>query len=203
MAFIPAPNAIRICLQAVWEGQTVEICVGILKNTAVTLPDLATVTTDMEAWRVAEMVPLTSVSVTFTQWYALSLTSATSPSLITPIVLDTAGTDFAVTVPNNSTLVTTFQTDLRGRSYRGRAYWYGIAAANLFNSTEADPSYAAALTAAFAAINSYLTSGFAHVVISYQNNNVVRTTAARTPVTGYRTEVRMDSQRRRLEGRGS
>lgn len=203
MAFIPAPNAIRICLQMLWAGQTVEICIGILKSTAVTAGDLATVTTDLESWRQTEYVPLISSSIDFVQWYALSLTTATSPSLITPITVSAVGGAGATTVSNNVALVTTFQTDLRGRSYRGRVYTPGISTVDIASSTEAGATIAFDLNTAYSQINSYLTAGFSHVVISYQNNNVLRSTAARTPVTGYRTEVRLDSQRRRLEGRGA
>jgi len=78
MAFIPAPNAIRICLQMEWTGQTVEICIGILKNAAVTTGDLAVVTTGMEAWRVAELRDYQSSDLAYKQWYALSLTTSTS-----------------------------------------------------------------------------------------------------------------------------
>lgn len=203
MAFIPAPNAIRLCLQAVWTGQIVEICIGILKNSAVTGADLATVTTDMEAWRVSDFRNIVSTDVTFTQWYALSLTTATSPSLITPITANVQGLDVPGTVPNNTSVVTTFQTALRGRSYRGRSYLFGMSAANLFSATEVDPAFAAFINSTMANIATALSSGFQHVVLSYQNNGAIRSTAARTPVTAYRTENRLDSQRRRLEGRGS
>jgi len=203
MAFIPAPNAIRICLQMEWTGQTVEICIGILKNAAVTTGDLAVVTTGMEAWRVAELRDYQSSDLAYKQWYALSLTTSTSPSLITPITTFLNGNDVADTVSNNVALVTTFQTDLRGRSYRGRAYTPGISQAEMVSPVEFLGTYAAALSTAYSTINTYLAAGFVHCVISYQNANVARTTAARTPVTGYRTEVFADSQRRRLEGRGS
>lgn len=203
MAFIPAPNAIRVCLQMEWASQTVEICIGILKNSAVTAPDLVTLTDALEEWRQDEIVPVTSAPLTFRQWYALSLTSATAPTFINPITVATTGAVGGASVPNNVALVTTFQTDLRGRSYRGRAYLPGISADALVSSTEVDTGTAAAVNAAFGALNGALPLAYQHVVISNQNNNVMRTVAARTPVTSYRTEVRLDSQRRRLEGRGT
>lgn len=203
MAFIPAPNAIRICLQMEWTGQTVEICIGVLKNAAVVTADLTTVTTAMEAWRIALHRDLTSQDLTYKQWYALSLTTSTSPSLITPITANITGNDTAGTVPNNVALVTTFQTDLRGRSYRGRTYMPGISRSNVSTPTEISAGYALQASTAYAGINAALPAGYTHVVLSYQNNGVARTNAARTPVVAYRTEVRLDSQRRRLEGRGS
>lgn len=203
MAFIPAPNAIRVCLQFEWTGQIVEVCIGILKSSAVTLPDLSDVRDDVEAWRVAELRPILSSDVTCLNWYLLSLATATSPSMLSSIAVDAAGTNGAGTVPNNSTLVTTFATDLRGRSYRGRAYWPGITTASLLDAVTVLTPYAAAQNSAFASLNGYLRAGYAHAIISYQNAGVMRTTAARTPVTGYRTEVKLDSQRRRLAGRGS
>lgn len=202
MAFIPAPNAIRLCLQFVWEGQIVEFCIGILKNSAVTGTDLDDVITGMEAWRVAELRPLYASSVVATQWKATSLATATSPAVTTLITSNGDGLESPPTVPNNSTLTCTFYTDLRGRSYRGRIYFPGMCMNQLTSSTEADPAFAVALATAFSEINANLPTGFVHCVISYQNNNVMRTTAARTPVTAYAGELRLDSQRRRLEGRG-
>jgi hypothetical protein len=186
-----------------WTGQTVEICLGFLKNSAVTLTDMSALVAAMEVWRQTHFNALISSDVLCNQWYALSLSTSSSPSLIVPITVNTHGVAAAGTVPNNVSLVTTFQTDLRGRSYRGRAYLPGISTANIDSPTEADPTFAATATTVYQYIPTSIPAGWTHVVISNQNGGVVRTSAARTPVTGYRTEVRLDSQRRRLEGRGS
>lgn len=203
MAFIPAPNAVRLCLQFEWASQTVEICMGFLRNSAVALADMQNLVDDMEIWRQDELNPLLSNQLTSKQWYGTILTTSSSPTLIQPITVDTAGGVANVSVPNNVALVTTFQTALRGRSYRGRAYTPGVHTGMLASSTEVGPTAAALFTSAYGAINGAIDADWQHIVISYQNNGVMRTTAARTPVNGYRTEVRLDSQRRRLEGRGT
>lgn len=202
MAFIPAVNAIRACLQFVWEGQTVEICIGILKNAAVTAGDLAAVAAGLETWRIAELRPLYATSVVAQAWQVTSLATITSPSITVPVTVSAAGLESPPTVPNNSTLTCTFYTDLRGRSYRGRNYFPGMCMNQLVSSTEADPAFAVALADAYSEINTNLPVGFVHCVLSYQNGGVARSSAARTPVTSYASEVRLDSQRRRLEGRG-
>lgn len=203
MAFIPAPNAVRLCLQMVWASQIVEICLGFLNSGSVGLTELTDLTDDMEAWRVAELVPLLSADIGFTQWYGTVLTTATAPTYVLPITVSTVGGVALSSVPNNVALVTTFQTALRGRSYRGRVYTPGICEVEMETSTTMTAAIAAAVNDAYAAINGSIAGSWAHCIISYQNNNVLRTTAARTPVNAYRTLVGTDSQRRRLEGRGS
>lgn len=202
MAFIPAPNAIRICLQFEWTGQIVEICIGILKNAGVAEEDLTDVAESLELWRRANLRPLQTTDITATQWVATSLASETAPSIILPIDTNPTGSNASGSVPNNVTLVTTFLTALRGRSYRGRVYTPGLAQDQMATAVAFSDATAAALTVAYAAIDTYLSPGFVHCVLSYQNSGAARTSAARTPITGYRTEVNVDSQRRRLETRG-
>lgn len=203
MAFIPAPNTVRLCLQFVWASQTVEICMAFLKNAAVTDPDMAALTAAMEAWRQSDLRTVQSAEITANQWVATLLTTATSSVLITPITVNRIGTVAGISVSNNVTLATTFQTALRGRSYRGRAYTPGLPQSQVLDSLSFSSAFVANVTSAYAAIPAALPVGWTHVVASYQNNNVARSTAARTPVTAYRTETNIDSQRRRLFGRGA
>ena len=203
MAAIPVPKVIQICLRMLWASQNVEICFGLLKPTAISAGDLASMTTDMEAWRVAELVPQLSSDITFAAWYAVDLTTLTSPTLTTPITAATSGTASSPSVTNNTALTTTFYTDKRGRSYRGRVYTPGLEAAALNNSSEINTAQAIAMVAAYSAINSYLSLGFVHAVISRFNGGAARTTGVATPITLYGSDVLLDSQRRRLEGRGS
>lgn len=202
MAYIPVPNTVRLCLQGVWAGQLVELCLGWRKDTAVTVSDLEDLTDGMETWRVAEFIPHVNHLYQMTQWVATALATATSPSVITPITADDVGLDAGPSVSNNSTMTTTFLTDLRGRSYRGRVYTPGLNQSDQLTSTDMSGTLAAALTAAYALMNTYVPVAFSHAVISLQTAGAPRATGVATPVTGYRSNTQIDSQRRRLAGRG-
>lgn len=203
MAFIPAPNTVRVCIQFEWTGQTVEICLAFLRNTTVTTSDMDDLLDQVETWRVDSVIPHQSEDIVSTQYLATLLTTATSPSFTRSISANQAGTVASASVPNNVALVTTFQTALRGRSYRGRAYFPGIPRVNLQDSVTIEPAEAADINAEWALLPTALSADWQHVVVSYQNNNAMRSTAARTPVIAYRTEQYLDSQRRRLANRGA
>lgn len=112
----------------------------------------------------------------------------------------------AVTAFNSlgTTFALKFSTGLSGRSYRGRMYWPALTN-NVVIDNLLDAGYAASIRDAvadmFADIES--DSGDAHVIASYMNDCEWRTTGVATPVTGYSyVDLNLDSQRRRLSGRG-
>lgn len=104
----------------------------------------------------------------------------------------------------NATFAIKFTTGLSGRSYRGRMYWPALVGVEILNN-EVSSTYAAdmrdAVMSFFAEI--FDVAGAVHVVVSYQNDCEWNTTGVATPVTGYSyTDLHVDSQRRRLSGRG-
>lgn len=203
MAFIPAPNTVRVCIQFEWTGQTVEICLAFLRNTSVDVGSMNDLLDGLEAWRIDSIIPHQSQDITSVQYQATNLTTSTSPSFTRSISASQAGLVAQDSVPNNVALVTTFQTALRGRSYRGRAYFPGLPVTVLADSVTVDPAEANDISAEYGLIGANIPADWGHVVVSYQNNNVLRSTAARTPVIAYRTEQFLDSQRRRLANRGA
>lgn len=107
-------------------------------------------------------------------------------------------------VANNAALVVSHHTALRGRSYRGRTYLAGIPTGQLANSATVTTEYQGYTLAAWTNyIDGLEALGGNFVIASRQLNGVRRTTGVATPVTGYSIDLRLDSQRRRLEGRGA
>jgi hypothetical protein len=103
-----------------------------------------------------------------------------------------------------STLAIKFGTGRSGRSYRGRMYWPQLLAPAVVDN-EVDLTttgiYVAAMQDFFENIESSV--GDVHVVVSYQNDCEWRTEGVPTPVTSYSVaDFHVDSQRRRLSGRG-
>ncbi len=106
--------------------------------------------------------------------------------------------------PGGVTIAIKFATGLAGRSNRGRMYWPGIAESqatgNDLNSAVAT-AFVADVSDLFAGVNTDVTAE--HVVVSYCHNNAWRTTAESNLVTSYLlVNNDLDSQRRRLAGRG-
>jgi hypothetical protein len=105
-------------------------------------------------------------------------------------------------MPSNVTVAVKWTTGLRGRSYRGRTYHIGIPRSCVEGNLVAT-EYVADLKDAYQTlINRFTQTGGAMVIASRQNNSVIRETGVSTPVTAVSIEHTIDSQRRRLPGRG-
>lgn len=124
----------------------------------------------------------------------------TTTSIVSPARF---GEDTSPALPGNVAFCVTHTTGLTGRSNRGRTYFGGLGEARVSGDTILQPiadilvSYLFALRSAAAAV------GWEHVVVSLYSNNAPRATGVTIPVTGYRYADRtLDSQRRRLRGRG-
>ena len=106
-------------------------------------------------------------------------------------------------LPGNVAFCVTHVTGLTGRSNRGRTYFGGISQPQVSGDTllqQTADSFVNALEALRQAADN---EGWTHVVVSLYNNRQPRTTGVTIPVTGYRYADRtLDSQRRRLRGRG-
>lgn len=121
--------------------------------------------------------------------------------LVSPTVVGTLGTP---SLPANVTVAVKLTTGIGGRSARGRIYTVGMNSASVSGN-----SLAAGAPAAFAAIyNSLITKLAAGgtvdklAIVSYCSNGFWRINAQVLPVLSASCDVNLDSQRRRLTGRG-
>lgn len=201
MAFIPTLNAIKVTIIGSIAGQQVVIDITIGTPGAVTMTDLENAAADVEDWFTNELIPILTNSYTASEIKAYDLTSASAPVVTNPVSL--TGAVNSPPVSNNVALVTSFLTAGRGRSARGRNYLAGLQAAG-GTPTSAQSSLAVDDAAAWAALNSYLDDdALEHIVISNYTDGAARAAGLKQPITGYRTNVDWDSQRRRLAGRGA
>lgn len=116
-----------------------------------------------------------------------------------------AGTIASPLTSGNSTLAFKLATNRAGRSYRGRWYLVGVTLAN-YGAT-ANQYNVASANAIVSWLNLLKTNlaaaGHTLGVLSYATNKAWRTTAHFEPATGYLIiDYNIDSQRRRLTGRG-
>lgn len=203
MAFIPAPNAVEVVLRFTWGGQVVALTLSFLGAAPATSITLANLASSVISWWQANLRAQTAPQTVLSHVQATALDSNTAPTVVVPVTSGGAGTSAGATAPNNVTVTTTFLTALRGRSYRGRNYAVGLTTGSINGSTQLLNATGAALLAAYTALPAAVTgAGFQHAIVSRFTNNAPRATAVVTPVNGYQQEMFLDSQRRRLAGRG-
>jgi hypothetical protein len=118
--------------------------------------------------------------------------------------LPLVGGNAAQQMPNNVTIAVKKGTGLVGRSYRGRTYHIGLTEANV-DMNVINSSTQTLLQTAYDALKEPL--GIAipvdMCVLSETTGGVQRAEGICTPVTGINVDPVIDSQRRRLPGRGN
>lgn len=202
-AFIPVPLAARAVMRYQIFSQIVENVFHFTQETNYTEGDLADLgDAIVSSWN-GHIKPLLSTDVTLLDVICTAIDAPDGPQSTTESGaqgtnsgggLDTLG----------STLAIKFATGRSGRSFRGRMYWPQLLASDIANN---DVSLVAA-GAYIEAISNLMTDVFSsvgskHVVVSYQHDCAWRTTGVGTLVTGYLvSDFHIDSQRRRLSGRG-
>lgn len=203
MPFIPVPNVVQ--LEAVYsmDGQTVENVYHYQMPAAVD----ATLMLDFAAAWVVEWIAnqkaYIPTEVSLINVKVTDLTTAVSPVVNYSSGMPIAGTQTGALLPNNCTLCFTKRTALRGRSNRGRLYWPGLGEPNVTNNTVGSALVASIITG----LNNMRTvvsplGNWEMVVVSRFHEKVARPSGIFTPVTNFTSDGKVDSQRRRLPGRG-
>ena len=213
MAFVPVPNTALVESVYMLDGQIVENTVYM------TSVDPPTITT------LAEMIEF--VNLTIREQLIPSLVSAIQLLRVVGTLIDVldglvyvsttslplSGGDTSAPLPSNTTVCCSLRTDHSGRSFRGRNYIPGMPdAAVTFNTVSVD--FRNNVNHYFDVLRSGASElGWHHTVVSrFSGFTIVSGKKVPTPrVTGIATPVvntlfvdnTIDSQRRRLPGRGS
>lgn len=202
--FVPATNVMQVELRFTQFGQQVENVLYVRREDQNELgfADYEAIAAFYETLWDSTQSALQANSVVFREVYITDLTTATSPTWVRAVNgSGTSGSGLAT----NVTLTTTFITSERGRSSRGRNYWVGIPLAGV-NGNLVDAGYAFSILAYYDAMKLGLSTegvGYEHVIVSRRANYQWRNEAVVSPVIGYRhANLYVDSQRRRLTGRG-
>lgn len=113
------------------------------------------------------------------------------------------GTHGGMSIPSGSCLVTTFNTAERSRNGRGRIYTSGIPAGELADPVEVDSDFLADFITCMQSLLTIATALSATlVVVSRWLHNVQRDEGVPITITSVTADRYIDSQRRRLFGRG-
>lgn len=204
MPFVPAQNTCMAELRMILSTQKVENTLYFQASAGMTPALMTSLGTALITWWSNQMSPLLSNFLSLTEVYLTDLTTQTSPTVSVTAGLPIAGTDASEPLPFNVAYCLSFRTAGRGKASRGRNYICGW--------TEGDNLRSDLLAGNITAITSAYTllvgagtfvPGLQWVVVSRFLNNAPRATALVQPITNVLgVDSTLDSQRRRLPGRG-
>jgi len=204
MAFIPAINTAEVVIQQELASQVVDTVINFLFDGALTETILGDLCDTVIAEWATHLPAIFSTAFQLIAVKATDLTTASSPSVTVPSPTVHTGSVASPPTSNNVALVLSERTESRGRSYRGRVYAAGMPSEERSDATTMSADYVGDFINAWLGFFNAIEgeSGGTHVVVSRAHNNAPRSTAVMTEITSYSANRQLDSQRRRLAGRG-
>lgn len=210
MPFVPVPNVIEAEIRMLLDNQKIENTLYFSKPDGWTLAQAVTMGNNLLTWWASlYSVPLSN-QLSLREIYITDLSSATGFSTTAPAPTPApTGDVVGESEPNSVAIAISFRTGLRGRSYRGRNYVSGLPVAQVTQNTVSSTVQADIINA-YGALDfqASLVGGDWVVVSRYSGVDaagkpIPRTTGIATLVSAVViTDSTVDSQRRRLPGRG-
>jgi hypothetical protein len=179
-------------------------------ETAINLTILNTLATDILAWWQDAYAGLASDNVRLREIVATDMGSPTGPQVSIAAPIGTVGDQSGPQLPNNNTLTVSFRTANRGRSFRGRNYVVGLVRDNVLDNNVVI-GYANQVQTVYEQLlptGTILTDGTWVIASRFSGVDgdgkpIPRAVGVTTPVTSVViVDGIVDSQRRRLPGRG-
>lgn len=203
MPFIPVPGVVQAELIYNWNSQVVETVLHFRPSDPPTPTLMIELGVEMVTWWSGGLKGFQSNMLSLTQVKLTDLSTETAPVINHTALLPQTATNASPSMPNSVTVAITKRTVLRGRSFRGRIYHPGLVEAQVLNNT-IDPPSLVNIIAEYSENIAFTTPGasWVMVVISRQTNNAPRVTGIDTGVLSLSSDGVVDSQRRRLPGRG-
>jgi hypothetical protein len=203
MPFVPSPNLAQLEIRAQIDGQHVENRIHVdmfATPTPANLEAVAVVVWNSiaDVWLGSLPVECVIHEIVATGLDAIDGAQFTYAPDLMP------GLDASGAMPNNVTICSKLSSDQRGRSARGRLYWLALPRDGVEDNTVTTPRAEAILAGLNATRVAIDDAGFAWVVASYVSEGAPRPGG---PVYYHViscnfVDLTIDSQRRRLPGRG-
>lgn len=203
--FIPVPNTASVELLYQLPVTVAENIFHVRKATPYSAADLVALRTLVDSWDNVSWASRRITTVTLFRIICKALDSLGSPLEDYTLPTPRAGGTVATPVPSNVTWAVKKATGLTGRSFRGRWYMVGLGGANYDMATQ--QVTVATANGIISALNTLRTNlaaaGHTLGVVSYRTAGDWRAEGLFTPITAFvYTDLVIDSQRRRLPGRG-
>lgn len=202
--FTPFPNVAQVTLNFIEFDNTLVNVFHVMQSTPFDITGLQDLAGLFVDWHTAHIAPAQSSSVGLATIVAKALDSETAPAIEYTTGLPVVGgqtTDPGL--PANVTVAIKWTTGLRGRNYRGRTFFVGLCE-GMVSGNKVSESVVGALSLAYnALIDELVAENYTLVVASRWLNKTQRITGVSTPILLASVDEWVDSQRRRLTGRGS
>lgn len=203
MAYIPALNTVKVVLEQLFGSQVLANIIYFLMTGTPTEEIMDDLVLDVIDWWDDNIRTHLSNALSLTAVTGTDLTTESGATVTETLATPLAGAGTEEATPSNAATVVSFRTAGRGRSARGRNYVSGLTTAHTVSPTDISTSQAGALLAGYEALSAVETANSCtHVVVSKFHNKLPRASALIQPVTAYVCDTAIDSQRRRLRGRG-
>lgn len=204
MAFIPVPDTAEVEVIMELYGQRVENTLYFFKAGGHEAEDLVALGSSIIDWWIERYAAFATSDVQLLEVIVTDLSSDTAPSIAVPAPASTFGEAEPPSAPGNVTFTITFRTAERGRSARGRNYVVGIGESQI-TGNDVGATYRNLVSLAY---NDLLSPGVQPdgeiwSVVSRQQDNIPLSVGVHRTITstGF-ADSAIDSQRRRLRGRG-
>lgn len=203
MEFIPTPKTIQVELMYLWDSQTVQTVLHYDAADAIAPTEYPNIGAQIVSLWNANLKGCITTGVSLTQVKITDMASEFGPSLSYGTGLPIAATLTGPSLPNNCALCVTKRTILRGRSYRGRIYHPGLGEPDVTANT-VSAARVNTILAAYEALRVVTANSIVYYmcVVSKVGDGVPRAEGIPTRVQSFTTDGLVDSQRRRLPGRG-
>jgi len=204
MDYIPVPNTVQVDMFQLWDGQAVENVLHFQPTPTVNPILMNDLAAHLVTWWNANIKPNVPTNLQLSAIKLTDLTTQTGTVITYGTGLPIVGTNASPSLPNNCALVITKRTGLRGRSFRGRIYQPGmIEGAVTGNSVAA--SYVTTFVNAYGLIRNFSVGAtpWDMVVVSRKQGGQWLVVGETNDVTTFTSDGVIDSQRRRLPGRGA
>jgi hypothetical protein len=202
--FIPANNTLEVEFRYNWRSQQVEDRIRFEKSDGWNEDDAATLGAALVDWYGATLRHLQCTDITLNELQMTNLETEDGFSITYNTGLPLAGLVAEESCTNNVTLCCSLRSANRGRSARGRIYPPGLRKTQISGNTW-DADYAELLRGYLEQLTTadVVGEGINLVITSYQHNNAPRVAAVNYQVLAVSlVDLTVDSQRRRLPGRG-
>lgn len=205
MAFVPAPNIVLCEMRYTLDTEKCEnrIHVNVLHEP--TPADFANLSGAISNAIITLWLPLLPATVQYRELFFRSLQSQNAPQQTFPIPAGVGiGTHGSQQLPNNVTICVSLRSTAAGRSARGRLYWPALCEDEVTNN-HVIPPFDAEIVAAVKLLDENITAvGSDWQIVSFFQNKAPRPGG---PVYFSVSNILLadtvvDSQRRRLPGRG-
>jgi|SRR5688572_12924668 len=206
MPFIPTPNGIQVEMRYSYLGERCEnvFWTNWTGGSPPAAADLSTIGELFWEWWDAQIKPIQSANATLREIYVTDQSAADGAAATFTAGLPADGGNVLEPLPGNVSLCISLRTAKRGRSFRGRSYIIGLTENQVAGNALTAPSAAAWLAAYDVLVSSLAASSNQLCVCSKFSLGLPRAAGILTPVTdAVIVDNVVDSQRRRLPGRGS